>query len=54
MDDADADAVRLARLDHDTFANGPGRYCALHIEDENLSPLYPLLDARMVDRSNKA
>lgn len=53
MDDADsiADAVRLARLDHDTFANAPGRYRALYIEDENLSPLYPLLDARVAKKS---
>src|SRR5207245_11776847 len=41
-----AEAVRLARLDHETFANAPGRYRALYIEGENLSPLYPLYQRR--------
>jgi hypothetical protein len=41
-----ADAVREAKLDHETFANAPGRYKALYIDDTNLSTLYPALEAR--------
>jgi len=48
MDDAASveDAIRLAKLDHETFANAPGRYRALYIEDQNLSPLYPIFQER--------
>lgn len=42
-----ADAVRLAKLDHETFANAPGRYRALYVENETLSPLYPLFEERL-------
>jgi hypothetical protein len=48
MDDAASveETARLVARDRDTFANAPGRYRALYIEDENLSPLYPSLAAR--------
>jgi hypothetical protein len=43
----DADSVELAakysEIDQETFANSPGRYKALFIEDTNPSPLYPKL-----------
>lgn len=47
----DADSVELAakyaQLDQETFANSPGRYKALFVEDSNPSPLYPLLEQRL-------
>lgn len=49
MDDAASieDAVRLAKLDHETFANAPGRYRELYVEGNQPSELYPILDARV-------
>ena len=48
MNDPDsiADAVRYVERDQKTFANAPGRYRALYLDDENPSELYPKLAAR--------
>ena len=48
LDDADTreEAVKLAERDHETFANAPGRYKELFVEETNLSPLYPKLVER--------
>lgn len=43
-------AARFAQTDQETFANAPGRYKALFIEETNPSPLYPRLAGRLPPR----
>jgi len=49
LDDEESikDALWEAKVDHETFANAPGRYRALYVEDENPSALYPKLQERL-------
>lgn len=49
MNDADSVAIgaKHAQIDQETFANAPGRYKALFIEDTNPSPLYPAMLERV-------
>lgn len=53
----DADSVALAakyaQIDQETFANSPGRYKALFVEDSNPSPLYPKLLERAPEPPKK-
>lgn len=54
MTDADsvAEATRYVERDQASFANAPGRYRALYIDDENPSALYPkLLERRAAQRA---
>lgn len=47
------DARWLAQVDHETFANAPGRYRTLYMDDENPSALYPKLMERLEAREQK-
>lgn len=58
MNDADSVALgaKHAQIDQETFANAPGRYKALFVEDSNPSPLYPAMLERAPatpERGNK-